>query len=653
MYNIGRYLLVFLVSFQVYAYEFRHFTLNPRIKSKSISHPSILKDLTEYMQANYEEIGNEQFQRLRENHDLGGGVLNFSGFTWYKPMVNYDIKAHRELAPHLESDQWIVQDTLTIFIEAATLLKNLADMEIITITPAQLEAFAGLTFKRKYHYYHFAPTYLDGLGSDYSKLFLSFLKYHPEGIFDLSVNEVMKKSDLFTFNAGGKIDAPLGNGLELRAGVLISYAFKNTVMIQGLADESKKKVTLSLEKDFNMNASAQLSLQYDFFQLLKLTLLSSEIEYTYGKTQKTYLTLLPEDKEDIFHNSKARSQISSHIKGNHRLNYWLKRVTSLEEKVKRDMTSKFSFLLYGNLKKKATEQVLIIKNGIKKTFYKYYREKKRYIQGLLSRVFSTAVRRIFDFESTIKETSYDKTQLFLEYEKLQNQEMAVDHENQFSYKFTFSTYEEKTHKWYHKRKRSRLIRKIQAWSNLDPIITQKIKDRELVGPIDFSSQFILYENGFIKLNSYAPKEAILKHLKLCGLDESWLNTYQKKSKRRRVYRNNRRNKSHRCTYRLLRSYERYRAKSKKLVNSDMNSSIDLETLSRYLEDLLHYAENKDTLYSILGEENIFIHGSITAKRSGEKLTLTQFFKSGQFRGDGVIERFKDSDILIPLSLRAD
>lgn len=659
MYNIGRYLTIFLITFQAYAYEFQNFTLNQQVrpiqqtrglhglrKSSVIPGTSIIKDLTEYMQANYEEIGNEQFQKLLENHDLGGGVLNFSGFTWYKPMVNYDIKANRELAPHLESDQWIVQDTLTIFVEAASLLRNLADLEIINITPTQLEAFAGLTFKRKYHYFHFAPTYIDGLSSDYSKLFLSFLKYNPEGIFNLADNEVMKRSDQFTFNAGGKVEAPLGNGLELRAGVLVSYAFNNTIMVQKLPLKERQNdevLSLSMEKDFNTKASAELSLQYDFFNILKLTLLSSELEYSYGKSKKTYLTFIEQDREDIKYNPKSRAQLSSHIGGNHELNYWQKRVTTLEDKVKRDITSKFSFLLYGNIKKKATEQIIVVKNGIKKTFFKHFSEKKRYVQGLLSRLFSDAIRRVFDFGNKIKEKSFEQTQLYLEFEAEEkyNSQMKVSDESQFSLKLSQSFYVDKTHKWYHGLRRRRIINDLKAWSSQTESIQQKIKSRDLIGPISFTSNFTLYENGFRKLKNLEASEAISIHLRICGLDLSWQRDYSNRRTRRRVYRDYRRESEHRCAYRLINSFEKYQSHQDKIL--------DLAALKDYLEDLLKYAESYDALKSLMGEENIFLNGNLTARnrRTGE--SFTHFYHSGQFDGVGVIDRFKQSEIMIPLN----
>ena len=561
-------------------------------------------------------------------------------------MLNYDIKANRELAPHLESDQWIVQDTLTIYIDAATLLQNFSEMGIVEITQSSIEAFAGLTFKRKYHYFHFAPTYLDGLTSDYSKLFLSFLKYHPEGIFDLSPNEVMKRSDQFTFNAGGRVEAPLGNGLELRAGILVSYAFNNTVMIQKLEPSdsfNEENLTISLEKEFNTKAEAELSLQYDFFNLLKLTLLSSQLEYAYGKSQKTYLTLLNQDKTEIEQDFDSRVELYSHIKGDHDINLWKKRITTLEDKVKRDISSKFSFLLYGNIKKKATEQIVVVKNGIKKTFFKHFSQTKSYVQGLLSRLFSSAVRGIFDFDSTVKEKSYAQTQIYLEYEEEErfNAKMQVSDESQFSLKLSKSFYVDKTHKWFHRLRRKRMLRDLQSWSHGTESIQSQIASRDLIGPISFTSNFTIYEDGFRKLKALPLRDSVNRHLKLCGLDSSWYWDYSTRRKRRRVYREFRREKEHRCAYRMINSYEAYREKQDKLV--------DLNALKDYLEDLLRYAKNFEALESLMGAENIFLNGNLTAKDRRTGATFTHFFKSGQFNGVGVIDRFKSSEIMVPLA----
>lgn len=616
--------------------------------SRGFSDASIMPDLAAYMLANYQEIGNEQFLDLLNNHDLGGGVVNFSGFTWYKPMVNYDITANRDLAPHFASEKWIVQDTLVISIEAATLLQNLSDLDVINITPTQLEAFAGLTFKRKYHYYHFADNYLDGLSSDYSKLFLSFLKYNPEGIFNMGEYEVMKRSDEFTFNAGGKVEAPLGNGLEVRAGVLVTYAFNNIIQVQKLGPgeaQPGENVRLSLEKDFNTKSSAQLSLQYDFFNLLKLTLLSSELEYSYGKSRRTYLTLLDQDHKTIQEDPRARGQLYSHIKGGHKIDYWLDRITSFEDRIKQNLTSKFNFLLFGSIKKKATEQIVIIKNGVKKTFFKYYYESKSYVQGLLSRLFSDAIRAIFDFGPMINESSHKSDQIYLEYEKEEDikKPMTVSDESQFSLKVSKSFFADKTVKWYHRGRKNFILKSIKNWTvDTDNILSQ-VSRENLIGPISVNSDFTIDEQAFTELKRVPELVMIGKHLRVCGLEASWLKDYSKRYRRARAYRKNRRDRRHRCAYQLIKKYAKFK--------ESMDKLIDLNILRSYLSLLVKHTDDYETFADILGKEHIFITGSITAKQRQTGKTYTYFYKSGQFNGLGVIDRFKQAEINVPVYLK--
>ena len=148
-----------------------------------IKNTPLLDEIEEILTGNAEGIGKEQTDKLLKNYDLGGGLLNFSGFSWQKPMLNYDLRVNRELAPDLISDKWIVQDSLTIFIEAATLISNLQKQALLDVAAADFGAFAGVTFKRTYHYNHFADSYKEGLTSDFSKLFLGFKKFSLKGIY--------------------------------------------------------------------------------------------------------------------------------------------------------------------------------------------------------------------------------------------------------------------------------------------------------------------------------------------------------------------------------------------------------------------------------------------------------------------------------------
>ena len=247
---------IYLLARPVYAVQFNHFKLKGSLKEvqtqvnaqafsrnnkstvQTESKVPLIEDLIKALSGTYNDIGKEQTDRLLENYDLGGGVLNFSGFTWYRPMINYDIKVDRNLAPHFNSDIWIVRDKFHIYIEAASLLTNLKENDLIEVSDETIGAFAGITFKRTYQYTHFATSYLEGLTSDYSKLFMSFAKYNPKGILSIGKNHILKKTDIFTFNAGGVVDAPLGNGSSISAGVLTNIAKRVETQIQNVEEDS-------------------------------------------------------------------------------------------------------------------------------------------------------------------------------------------------------------------------------------------------------------------------------------------------------------------------------------------------------------------------------------------------------------------------------
>ena len=91
------------------------------------------------------EIGEAQTRPLLLNQQIGGGVLNFSGFTWNKPEGNIQVYANRELSPDLYSDNFLVHDTLTILIDANTYLSQLRDSDMIDISDANPVSYTHLT----------------------------------------------------------------------------------------------------------------------------------------------------------------------------------------------------------------------------------------------------------------------------------------------------------------------------------------------------------------------------------------------------------------------------------------------------------------------------------------------------------------------------
>ena len=611
----------------------------------------IIEEVLEILGGQYEKIGKSQTDELIKNHNLGGGVLNFSGFTWYKPMLNYNISANREVAPELFSDRWIVHDTFSIFIEAATLLSNLKETDQIDISDTAIGAFSGVTFTRTYHYYHFADTYIDGLTSDYSKLFLSFLKFKPEASLSLDPYEVIKKSDQFTFNAGGVVKAPVGNGFNLQAGALVKKSFSTNLMVQGLGplDSPKENeiIRLSLDKKTDITAGAHLSLQYDFFNLLQLTLLSYDLDYTYGKANKVYLSFYQEDKEILKNSSSHNSELKSILKGKDKVQYWENNIVGQEKRIKEDFNSKFSFLLFGNMKKRATEQIKIIKDGIEKVFFKHYSESITYIQSWLSKVYSVVIEKIFDFSPNVQNRSEIRKQMTIEYEHLKHLNSAtVEDEKDFSIRLKTYFQVAETHKWYQKRNKKSALSYLKNTTNLDSNLQRKVDKKELRGPLIINSIVEIEEEGLRYLNHLSTHEVTQAAVEVCGVKSSEYRKGKFVKKRRRRGRFVKRSLSsaQKCALKIIERFEDY------IQEYDQWGSINLLKLKRFLGYYYSKTKNLNHLIALFGHDHLFIHGDFQAKTKSGKNFQT-FFKSGQFKGLGVIDKFKNETLVVPIDTK--
>ncbi|MBT4791885.1 MAG: hypothetical protein HON90_09965 [Halobacteriovoraceae bacterium] len=493
-------------------------------KDSKQAFPDLLLEISELFGDEYETIGADQIQNLIDNHDIGGGIQNFSGFSWYKPMANYSLTANRNVAPDLYTDKWIVQDTLTIFIEAATLISNLKKNKMVEVSDQVIGAFAGVTFKRTYHYNHFADSYLDGLKSDFSKLFLSFNKFNVKGAFQIEDYEVLKKIDNFSYNVGGIVRAPMGNGFNLNAGALIKSAYNNEVVLQGVGPQDRHTpdefLRVSVEKTHTKSTQFQLSLQHEFFNLLKLTFFSTEFEYEYGVSNKSFLNFVQADKEIINTNSDYRHEFKNILKGNDNIHLWKKNVSTLEKRLTENLNSKFSFLLFGSMKKRATEQLQIIKDGVEKIFFKNYSESIKIVQNFLSSIFSKVMQKVFDYSTSIRNDAEMSKQFVIEYEKEENLAAKVTSEEKFSIRLKQKFNVTNTHKWYQRTYRKSAVSHAKSMTTISSDIIKKINNKELIGPIDINSTLEVEEDGLSYFNYVEEKTIINSILNVCKIRRS-------------------------------------------------------------------------------------------------------------------------------------
>lgn len=658
------FLLILSCFTSAYAYEFKHFKLHGELEYKRklkagllrgarrsgsdkndlIKTSPLLDEIEGILTGEYEGIGKDQTDKLLKNYNLGGGVLNFSGFTWHKPMLNYDIDVNRELAPDLMSNKWIVQDSFTITIEAATLLSNLQQQKSLSLTDIDLGAFAGVSFKRTYRYNHFADSYRKGLTSDFTKLFLAFKKMHIDKVFDLDDYEVLKKTDEYTFNAGGLVKAPIGSSVGASAGALVKRSYESTVMIQKLGPEDNDNYVdfrLSVENKKLKSTRAELTIQADFFNLLKLELLEFDLEYEFGESQKTFLNFSSSDLKQIRQISGEWHELKQLLKGKSNIRFLSDLVTSHEKRIQENMNSKFSFLLFGSMKKRASEQVHIIKDGIEKTFFTSFSESLTYVESFFSKLFQSALFKIFNFSSSTKKRMATRKVLEMEYEKVRGlPPTSVKNEKQFSLQYTHEIEIAKTHKWYHRNYRNSAVKHLKSMTDVPSALIKHVKKKKLRGPLKISTKILIQEAGLTYFNRLSVNQVVPALLTVCDISKRDWRKYSTK-KRRRRYLRGRLDHEEKCFRKLLSRLESYKKQY------DPDKFVDLFKLKKFIGLYFSKAKNIKHITYLFGSNTLFYHGEFVAKtKSGQNFQT--FFKSGQFTGLGVIDNFKNSKIITPI-----
>lgn len=590
--------------------------LNLSSESTGANSP-LYEKIAQALAGHYESIGKEQTGPLVLNHNMGGGVLNFSGFTWNKPFANFRLYVNRQLSPDL-NDSWLVHDTFVVAIDATTLLSNLKEADLIEIAEEGIAAFAGVSFLREYKYTHVAKTFLEGLQSDYSKLFLAFTKFNPQSVLSLGPNQLLRQTDKFSFNAGGVVNIPTGGVLSGRAGVLVSTAYETETTIHLLGDTDFPKegefLRLGIQKSVDKSAQAHLSLQVDFYNLLKITLLSSELEYSYGLTNKTNLSFYEKDRKLLTLSSNHRNEFASLLKGKaEEVNNFKENIVSAEERINENLNSRFSALLFGSLKKKETEQVKIVKDGVEKIFFKHYAESVKFVQSLWSRLFGIVINKLFDWNPGVANAAESKKKLAIEFEYMKELgEAKVDSSEKFSVTLSSSYQASKTHRWWHGHYRRQAREHLKTMTNLDPKYEKMVNDRTLRGPLEVSSKITVLSMGFDHFNFIDENFAFEQFSQMCE--------------------NRNENRERRCFRLLKRKYLSYMAYFHKYGISDLMRFKAF--IGSYFKRIRDYKD----LHVLFGAPNIFLSGEFSAQ-TNKGLPFTTYFKEGEFQGIGVIDSF--------------
>lgn len=564
-------------------------------KSNSFSTP-IYTEIENTLNSEYTSIGEDLITNTLTNHTIGDGVKNYKGFTWNKPFANFSMKIDRTVSPDLFSSKWITRDILTIKVKAQTLISNFENEGLIEIDSDTLAAFAGLEFTRTFEVSTLVENYNKGIRIDLKNLFFAFKKLNATNVLNMQNGEFVKRVDTLSFNIGGVANIPLTTGLSLNTAALAKYSSINLISAASLGDE----LTIVSQKEKKTKVGLSAALEIDFFNLLKISLLSYELNYELSKSQKISIKLDSLRRDQVLESTTEINEIKRILAGKHNDLGLSRDIASIENRESKNLTSKYELFLFGKEKSKNTESFLISNNNIDKSFYRHTNTSKTYEQTFLSKF----LQRILGVSSVKSELT--KT-ISLEYEKQFKETDDVKSTEDFSFNISHNFYAKSLKR---KKNRSRATKFIKYWAAFNQDIKGAIENKRILGPIR------------IKSNLSFKKEAL----------DNFLSTSYKLIKSKISIFCKTKYKSSRCLTRLISRYDNVYNHNMKYTTINMNLFRD------FIFMVYNYSYKVEDFGIFFKKENISMNGSINAKTNTGEL-FNNYFNNGQVKSTGVISSF--------------
>lgn len=596
----------------------------------------LYEEIRRHLEASHQNIGLQEIRNInRLNQQFNLGAANFAGFSWQKPFGVVQVYADRQVTPNFFGENWLVMDTFTFEIEATTFLEKLADAGLSGMNATEIGAFAGITFRRVYTYWHYANSYQEGLSADLSKLFLSFMKFNQNYMERMGNEEIMKREDTWTASAGGLISTPPLYNISFSAGVLAQYDYQNVTTIQSNHQgDLRYKVGVLSKK--TASAGATLELQLDFFKLLKFSLLRYDMNYEYAAGKEFTLGFKRGQFDVVKTDSEEGSEFRSILRGFGSVKKLEPYVVRLDESSSSALEQRGSILIWGKLQKQKTEQIRVIKDDLVRVFYKNYAQNVKVVQNIFSRIFSAIVYKLLKLPLGVNNAAVYSRQLTMEYEATHPQSTdpninRIDSTEQFSFVLTQYYNAARTDRWVDRRFKNDLIWFVDNFTTLPKTYKTDIRNEILKGPMIIESHLRVEKAGFQYLLGAQENSVFAQLAKVCESrrKELWV----KDSSRREMLEAEHVG-SDQCVKELGLKYLGFR--------SDYFGNFLKPSLAKFKDFITKYykrAENISDLQALFGAENTFINGKLQASTS-MGTSFNTAFSSGQFRGLGVIDNFK-------------
>ncbi len=596
----------------------------------------LYEEIRRHLEASHRTIGLSEVQNLnRLNQQFNLGTANFSGFSWQRPFGVVQVYADRQVTPNIFGENWLVMDTFTFEVEAATFLERLAGANLATMSASEIGAFAGIKFRRSYTYWHYAASFQEGLTADFSRLFLPFMSFNQAFMERMGNEEILKREDVWTASAGGLISTPPLYNVSFSAGVLAEFDYQNVTSIQSnLAGDHRFQVGVLAKK--TASSGATLELQLDFFKLLKLTLLRYDINYEYAAGTEYTLGLRPEQWEAVKASADLGGELRALLRGTGTVKRLEPFVVRLDEASSSALQQRGSVLLWGRLQKQKTEQIRVITAGLVKVFHKNYAQSVRVVQNLFSRLFSAVIYKLLKLPVGVNNAAVYSKQLTIEYEATHPQAadpalLRVESAEQFSFVLTQYYNAARTDRWIDRRFKNDVIWFVDNFTTLPKTYKTDLRNEVLKGPLQVESNLRVEKAGFQHLLE-APLDDVFGHLaRVC--ESTKASAWTAEDSRRALLAEAQAGPE-KCVRDLGLYFLDFKAD---YANNFLKPS--LAKFKQFLTKYYKKAQNIADLQALFGPENTFVNGRLQA-RTSVGVAFSTTFSAGQFRGLGVIDNFK-------------
>lgn len=649
---------------------------------------NLYEQIFDSLHAEYQHIGKLSAQRVLNDNLVITGGLNSIGFSYRKPFLDFGLSLNRSVAPDLfSSSRWIVTDTMTVHVDASKVLSRLKNENKIDISEKNLALFAGIVFERKYTWFHFANSYEEGLSTQFDKLFFPFLGVKFSAVKKLGLDEFITKEDSISINAGGFVSVPIYTGVSAIGGALAKFQKISRMEITRKSHDllSDESLMVSFEKTKSFMTGISLQVQADFFKILKMNLLSYDFNYQLDESYKIYSRFEMDEINEMTAENPVAEEISNIIKTKEpNLVILAPYILSEEKKISEILTHKYNFLLLGGIKEAKTQQIEVTSKGISRNFFRHYYEKIKYTEDFISRLFTSFIFAIFNSDLKSQNLASETKKVTIEYDSERNlldakEDINIFHKDSqvLSLKFEGSYHTKKTSGMFGKKYRERAKFLIEAYSGVNPVVTQMIDNKELKAPFDVNGQYQINIEGIRFFNNLSVSEVFDNMNSLCddkprtvfflfrnlfdncrrSLQNNYID-YLKDLSHEKVTAESI-NTCERKALKYWYSSSKKRAFIKNCIgdltykSSEHWTMVPLWQLKNLSQDLVNNINNKTYYYNLFGIRNVFFHGAFSATTSSNTDFVT-YFHEGEFKGLGVVDNYmREQNMRAPASVVVD